>query len=204
MQDVIEEVSTTTSGRGDLANQYKVLDTIIEDSLKDMLPKDNCGAIHTIDQAHHEIHEGDYWFADDISESLGSAAIKYWLLVTPNDTTRLHSLPVIVGTGEIEIQVYEGATVATNGTELPLLNRDRNSTATTAYKFYKDPTTPVITGCPIVRNIRVGSGKNAIGDSRSDAELILKSNSKYLIKVTSRATGTFVSMHINGYSCLMG
>lgn len=51
MQDVIEEVSTTTSGRGDLANQYKVLDTIIEDSLKgvayneeykayDVLPQD--------------------------------------------------------------------------------------------------------------------------------------------------------------------
>jgi len=34
MQDVIEEVSFTTSGRDDLANQYKVLDTIIEDSLK--------------------------------------------------------------------------------------------------------------------------------------------------------------------------
>lgn len=34
MQDVINEVSTTTSGRGDLGNQYKVLDTIIEDSLK--------------------------------------------------------------------------------------------------------------------------------------------------------------------------
>ena len=35
MQDVINEVSTTESGRGDLANQYKISDTILDDALAD-------------------------------------------------------------------------------------------------------------------------------------------------------------------------
>ena len=174
---------------------------LVAKGVDNVLSIDSYGALHTIDQAHHEIHEGDYWFADDVSATLTANAIKYWLLVTPNEATALHSLPVIISTGEIILEVYEGVTVATNGTELPLLNRDRNSTATTTYKFYKDPTTPVTTGCPLVRYVRVGSGKNAAGDSRSDAELILKSNTKYLIKATAITNGTFISCHVNGYVC---
>ena len=170
-------------------------------AIKNTLSIDTCGALHTIDQAHHEIHEGDYWFADDVSATLTANAIKYWLLVTPNEATALHSLPVVIGTGEIILEVYEGVTVATNGTELQLLNRDRNSTATTTYKFYKDPTNPVTTGCPLVRYVRVGSGKNAAGDARSDSELILKANTKYLIKATAITNGTFISCHVNGYVC---
>jgi len=53
MQDVIEEVSTTTSGRGDLANQYKVLDTIIEDSLKGVAYNDEYKAYDVMVQDQH-------------------------------------------------------------------------------------------------------------------------------------------------------
>jgi hypothetical protein len=204
MQDVINEVSTTDSGRGDLANQYKVLDTIIEDSLKDGLPYDGCGALHVIDHAHHEIHEGDYIFGDDISGSLASGDIKYWLFITPDEATYYHSFPHIIGTGEFEVQSYEGVTVATNGTEIPMYNRNRNIAIASTYKFYKDPTTPNVTNCPIVRNIRIGSGKSAIGESRAENELILKPNTKYLIKATSRAVGTFITCHLNGYVCGIG
>lgn len=35
MQDVINEVSTTESGRGDLGNQYKINDTLLDDALAD-------------------------------------------------------------------------------------------------------------------------------------------------------------------------
>ena len=179
----------------------KNMAVMVSQGIKNTLDIDLCGGLHTIDQAHHEIHEGCYWFADDISVSLASGDIKYWLLVTPNETNYFHSFPYVVGTGEFEVQTYEGVTVATNGTELPLYNRNRNITSSTTFKFYKDPTTPNITGCPILRNIRTGSGKGAIGDSRSENELILKPNTKYLIKVTSRAAGTFVTTHMNGYIC---
>jgi hypothetical protein len=230
MQDVINEVSSTDSGRGELANQYKVLDTIIEDSLKDVTVKVNvtnttlpitipepfdvnlvsgiqldlCGAAVTIDHPHHEIHEGTYIFADDISGNLGSNDIKYWLLVTPNETNYLHSFPKFVCTGEFELQVYEGATVATNGTEVPMYNRNRATTTPITFKFYKDPTTPVVTNCPIVRNVRTGSGSDAVGEVRSENELILLPNTKYLIKATSRATGNYISCHMNGYICGVG
>ena len=203
MQDVIEEVSTTTSGRGDLANQYKVLDTIIEDAIKDTLPKDDCGAVHTIDHSHHEIHEGDYFFADDISTSIAQNGVYEWLLVTPNEDNYLHSLPQVIATGEFELQSFEGVTVTTNGTEIPLLNRSRPSTKTTNFKFYKNPTGANITGSTTVRSIRSGAGKS-VGESRSESELILKKNTKYLIRVTARVAGVFASIHINGYTCGIG
>ena len=203
MQDVINEVSTTESGRGDLANQYKMLDTIIEDSLKDGIPKDICGAVHAIDHAHHEIHEGDYWFADDISTSLSSGNTYEWLLVTPDEDKYLHSLPQLIGTGEFEVQVYEGATTTTNGTEIPLLNRNRALGGTTTFKLFKTPTGSSTTGAVVVRNIRVGVG-SSIGEVRSESELVLKINTKYLIRTTARASSVFISLHINGYICNIG
>lgn len=173
----------------------------IANTIEASFSKDNSGALHTIDNAHHEIHEGDYWFGDDISASLSSSAIKYWLFVTPDEATCFHSFPSISGTGEFELIAYEGVTVASNGTEIPMLNRNRvsNSASTTTYKFYKDATSPTITNCPIVRYVRVGSGKNAVGDSRTESELILKPNTKYLIKVTASTNGTYISCHMNGY-----
>lgn len=60
MQDVINEVSTTTSGRGDLANQYKVLDTIIEDSLKGV-------AYNSIANAYNTSIVDDYGLSAEIT-----------------------------------------------------------------------------------------------------------------------------------------
>lgn len=172
-------------------------------AIKNTLSFDECGASHTIDHAHHEIHEGDYWFADDISTSLNSGGVYEWLLVTPNEDNFLHSLPQLVGTGEFETQSYEGVTTTTNGTEIALINRNRQIGGTTTFKFYKAPTGADITGAILVRSVRVGSGK-AIGDARSESELILKKNTKYLIRVTSRASAVFVSAHMNGYICGVG
>lgn len=169
----------------------------------DCFRKDTCGALVLIDHAHHEIHEGNYIFVDDISDSLGSNAVKSWLLVTPEDSC-LHSFPHIIGTGEFEFQSIEGVTVATNGTEIPMYNRNRNIDNTMGFKFYEDPTGVVVTNCPIVRSIRTGAGTQGIGDARSENELILKPNTKYLLRATSRSTGNYISMHINGYVCNIG
>jgi len=172
-------------------------------AIKNTLSIDLCGSQTVIDHAHHEIHEGDYWFADDISDLLGSGDIRYYLFKTPNEDKFFHSFPQFYATGEFEIQVYEGATVATNGTELPLLNRNRLITSTTTFKFYKNPTSPVVTSATVVRNGRFGAGK-AIGESRSENELILKKNTNYLIKLTSRVTSNYITTHMNGYICSIG
>ena len=176
---------------------------MVQQAIKSALQQDECGALNTIDHPHHEIHEGCYWFADDQSASLASGAVKYWLFVTPNEDNFFHSFPQLYGTGEFEIQSYENPTVATNGTEIPLLNRNRPLGGTTTHKFYKDPTGVNLTGAVKVRDIRVGAGK-AIGESRSENELILKKNTKYLIVCTSRVANCIISVHMNGYICGIG
>lgn len=175
----------------------------VQQGVKNSLSIDECGSLSIIDHPHHEIHESCYWFCDDQSEALNSGSVKYYLLITPNENNFMHSFPNFYGTGEFEVQTYEGVTVATNGTELPLLNRNRTSGASTTFKFYKDPTSMDTTGSVKLRDIRVGSGK-AVGDSRSENELILKKNTLYGIKITSRASSVIISTHINGYICGIG
>jgi hypothetical protein len=199
--NMMEGDTETALGASDKINALLVYEAI----KANLYPQtDTCGGIVVIDSAHEEIHEGNYWFVDDVSASLASGDIKYYYFVTPSDTTYFHSYPQFLGTGEFEIQSYEGATVATNGTEIALLNRNRVIGGTTNFKFYKDPTTPNTTGAILVRNVRVGAGQKAIGESRSENELILKPNTGYLIKITSRSAGNFVSTHMNGYTCSIG
>lgn len=156
------------------------------------------GSLISMDIAHAEIHAGDYWYADDISASLSTNDVKYWLFVTPDEARYFHSFPQLTGTGEFEFQVYEAGTATGNGTEIALLNRDRNSTNTTTFKFYKDPTGTGVSGATVVRTLRTGAGKS-VGESRSENELILKSNTKYLVKATARANGIYITLHVNGY-----
>lgn len=191
----------------DFLDTKKAVESALNDStslgIEINSPLDECGGVHVIDHAHHEIHEGCYWFADDQSASLSANAVKYWMVVTPDENNFLHSLPQIVGTGEFEVQVWEGATTTGNGTEIPLLNRNRALGGTTTFKFYKDPTGFSSTNAIKVRDIRVGSGK-AIGETRAESELVLKKNTKYVIVTTARVNSCVISLHINGYICGVG
>ena len=143
--------------------------------------------IETIDTVHDHIHDGNSF------TSLGVVALttgqSYTIITNTNDTLRKHSFLQAYLSEELEVTVQEGVTTTSDGTSLPILNRNRNSLTTSTATIFANPTGLVTTGCPIVRHVREG-GKNAFAETQQSNELILKANTKYSVTFTNRGNNT--------------
>lgn len=147
-------------------------------------------AINTTENAHHEIHEGRHFKADRQDTSLATDETIELLLTTPDTTRWAHFLLTMQSTGEVVVELYEGTTVSAEGTAITPINRNRNSdTASVVVVTH----TPTITsdGTKLTENwIGTTGFKEDIGDrTRGDNEIILKQNTKYLIRLTAVGNG---------------
>lgn len=145
------------------------------------------GAMACIDYEHLEIHAGDHYFIKDWSDIAGSATVDF-LVVTPNTTKWAHMVIEFSFEAEANITVYEGATTSANGTAITINNRQRNSVNTAGVTAFTGPTV-ITTGTSIAR-YKAGAGKSAGGEVRAAAELILKQDTKYLIRVVNDTVTT--------------
>lgn len=153
------------------------------------------GAVMVLDYAHHEIHEGDmYHVSGTATKGIGES---YDLLFVTPDTARwAHLVGVVIGSGETAVTFYEGGTI-TGGTAVTPYNRNRNSENTPTTLVYhtpsvSDPGTALFTGT-------FGAGSRSGGEAREFDEWVLKRNTKYLLRMTSAATGNDLSWAINWY-----
>lgn len=145
------------------------------------------GAMACIDYEHSEIHAGDHYFIKDWSDIAGSTTVDF-LVVTPNTTKWAHMVLEFSFEAEANITVYEGATTSANGTAITINNRQRNSVNTAGITAFTGPTVTT-TGTSIAR-YKAGTGKSAGGEVRAAAELVLKQNTKYLIRVINDTVTT--------------
>lgn len=149
-----------------------------------------------IDYAHHEIHEGDAYQGGYLVD-LGNAAALNLLLTTPNSAKRLHCTVEVVSESEVEAGLYEDAN-ASGGTAITVFNRNRNSASATGATLTHTPT--ITTDGTRIDAWHFGSGRGVGGSERGVEELLLKQNSKYLLRVTNAtATNNQVQVHLHWY-----
>jgi len=158
---------------------------------------DSTNSIQTVSYAHHEIHGGSAYVVSMIFNSVGSGSSADVLIVTPDTTKYTHMVYSAVGTGEFEALMYEDTTTSADGTAITPTNRNRNSANTPGAVATH---TPTITGVgTLLLSSRLGSGKNSGGESRDISEFILKRNTKYLFRITSRAAGNELTHILDWY-----
>ena len=151
-----------------------------------------------IDEAHHELHDGNHFTVQDI-QSVGAASTFYYQITAPNTTKRIHFEFFIQSSGNgLTINIFEAPTTSA-GTSLTAYNRNRNS-ATSATATVVHTPTVTSTGTTTIHQDYIPAGVNRSGETRSENEFVLKQNTKYLIRyVTDAGAGATVVTHLEWY-----
>lgn len=149
---------------------------------------------------HHEIHSGDSYVVCDVQSVNTTTA--YWMITTPDSTKYAHIIFDIRCTGELSIDITEGAD-RVGTTALTAINRNRASTKTATVVVHRAYTGGTTDGTINILSIRdgatgVASKVVATGGARGENEYMLKPNTKYIIKVTTYAS-VYVSMCVDWY-----
>ena len=143
-----------------------------------------------IDYAHHEIHAGSRFLYSETVD-LASGANRDILIVTPNTTKWAHlSLPLRIGSNkQTTVTLYEDTTTSADGTAVSELNHNRNSGVAATVVLTHSPTVTVLGTILIQEQFGVAGGfftddvGGVAGGGRD--ELILKQNTKYLLRITN-------------------
>ena len=156
-------------------------------------------SIQTIDYEHHEIHAGSHFFYTD-SVELDSAATQVYMITTPNTTKWAHMTFLASGSAITTIQIYEAGD-RTGTTGQTLYNSDRNSLTASVLTIHKGISTGSTDGTLIWQR-KSGS---ATAQSRTGAEatrggeLILKQNTKYILRITSGTNDNLTNLQLEWY-----
>ena len=149
-------------------------------------------AIATMDVEHYEIHEGDHFFYSSVQAVAGNATIDYILEVKSKPAHFVFS--IIGNDAGISGTSYENIVSDNNGTLVTPINNNRLSTNISTVVNRVNPTNIVITGATLLRNFRGGTGgtpsTRKAGSVERSREVILKPNTKYLIRTTNLSTST--------------
>lgn len=156
------------------------------------------GVLVTIPYTTQQTHSGRFFFTNFYNATIGAGANFDLLVVTGADTTPHIAVMTDVG-GPCTLSIYEGVTASNNGTGLTVINANRQSTKVTTAAAYHTPTI-TNTGTTLLLNKYIpggstgsGPGGGSIGGSQSDfarvTEILLKTSSKYLFRVTNLGAG---------------
>ncbi len=154
----------------------------------------------TIAQAHAEIHEGRHFFCRDYTD-LGNGGVSNILIVTPNINRQAHLTIEIEHELEASVEFARDWGASGNGVAMGAVNRDENSSTTPTVGIFSTPT--LTTSGTTIERDRKGSGKKFGGGGRGEEEIILRTNTKYLLQITNRtANNNLVNWTIDWYEHL--
>jgi hypothetical protein len=139
----------------------------------------------TIEYEHAEIHEGNAYDVD-IEFTLSTTNPLYLLIETGNEYIHLKDFSFAVNKPEVKMFLYK-ETNASGTSSISIHNADDDSPKVTTLKLYSQPT---VVSEGTLRKVyyatgAIGNGNSLAGESHDPMnwELILKKNSKYLIKI---------------------
>lgn len=148
-----------------------------------------------IDAVHHMTHEGIHFGASTFL-TLAVDGVLYVKIETSDDQTHMEGQ--VVGTSGVEVAFYEDPTGGmTGGVDIPPVNHNRLSSNNSGLSLTSGVTAPTDTGTTLF-NSTAGALRVA-GSVTRDREYILKTNSTYLMKVTSLANGNNVNIDFDWY-----
>jgi hypothetical protein len=158
--------------------------------------------VNVLEYEHHEVHAGSHFY--NVNFFVLGNNENYDIAFKTADTKKwVHFVENISGTSQTEFRIYEGATV-TGGTPLTIFNNDRNSSNISESTLVHTPTVNEL-GALIYP---MSSGLAGNPPSRAQAtdgittrsrELILKQNTTYLIRLTSKQAGNIVGYEMEWY-----
>lgn len=159
----------------------------------------------TIDQAHHEIHDGNHFYIEGhatLGNDPGVDDILRVKLVTPNTTKWAHFQWAISSTGILTATLHEDASGGmTGGSGVTPLNNNRNSGIASVLTITSDVTAADTAGT-LISNAKWGAAgfkENIGGGASRDDEIILKQNAIYLRTFTSGAAANIVQFKASWY-----
>ena len=153
--------------------------------------------IKTIDYGHSEIHNGDTFFWKSYS-TIANNVEKNFIIVTPNTTKHSHFVFDARSSNTMTIGLYEGATyTAETGTARTPFNANRNSATASVNTLIEDPTILTV-GTVLVGDQITGGTEGSMANISRD-EIILKQNTIYLLRLTSRTPGNIIGWKLEWY-----
>jgi hypothetical protein len=167
-------------------------------------------ALNTIDYAHHEIHAGSSYEIETNDLDLDTDEALIVAFKTPNVSNKwMHCVAFYGVTGEAIGEILEAPTITVDtGSDLVAFNKNRNSinisdisTIETVPELGKATKNPTITADgTIISNVTIGEGRNRqSGESRDVLEWILKENTIYAFRITSKADNNIVQLSLVWY-----
>jgi len=172
---------------------------------------DNLGKwMVSIDESHHEIHEGDSFTANSADTSMALSDTLILAFKTPDTTKWVHLIASYTSKAAGHVDIFEGPTWdASSGSQLPVYNSERNSSNTTAVledttgvftdtnNIVLNPTT--FAGGTAIRTLYVFAAKSSGGGERNTEEIILKQGTTYGICFTADAGSNAADVHLTWY-----
>jgi ribosomal protein L35 len=155
-------------------------------------------SLKVINYSHAELHGGDH-FAVKKTEALARNTRKDILIVTPNTTRWAHMIKGIESTESlITVSFYENTVTSADGTLDGGYNRNRNSATAHTTVVYEGPT--VTSVGTLLYSMAVGVGRGVGGSTRDDEEILLKQNTKYLLRITeANIANTIINWSLDWY-----
>jgi hypothetical protein len=131
-------------------------------------------------------------YSHNMIHSLSNGQTFYHLIIVPNDSVKYHFKYEVDAVGPTTVELFEAPTTTANGTAALTYNRERNSANTTGLLVYHGPT--VTSDGTLLEGHSIGSSGGAkAGSTSASDEIVLKTNTKYLIKYVSKASSNDVS-----------
>jgi len=177
---------------------------VITDTDRDIADVNGSGALATILEAHHEIHNGNGYYIKDFT-AIGSGASLDLLFIIANDTVP-HVQWQIASESEAEFYLYEDVEVSDNGTPLAVFNCNRNSANTATMQAYSGPTLAGGSlgddgqGGTLISTSIVGSNKETTANRITTYELIGRADTTYWVRLTNVSASTaWIDYDFNWY-----
>jgi len=163
-------------------NFGRISDTVVKNFRLDASTE----ALMTVSYAHHETHAGSHFYYKD-SYSIAKNGIVEHLVITPNTTKWAHMIfGIDAAGGQVDVEIFEGATVSANGTLETVVNRNRNSLSVSTTMAYHAPTVTTDGVRLSKQTLGINDKKSAGGGTRDSDEIMLKQNTIYLIRTTEQ------------------
>jgi hypothetical protein len=156
-------------------------------------------ALMTIDYAHYEVHAGSHFMYTDHTE-LGSGATQNYLITVPDSAKCPHMIFDLDGYGVTQWQFFEG-TDRVGITTQNVGNNNRNSATTAGVTIHKGVTGGTEDGglAHIYKGGASGAQARTATQSGNAEELILKRNTKYILRTTSLSLGNLTNIRLEWY-----
>lgn len=157
---------------------------------------DQIGALAVIELEHHKVHQGLFYIFT--YQGTWDTDLHYCVMKTPS-TQSVHCKIAVIASNPCEFNFYEDSTT-NGGSTYPAYNANRQSSNISGLIFAVEPTVSdaglkIDTSFVGTQNPRILIG----GDTRPQAEWILKKNAEYTLAWQAAQAGTRVILLIEYY-----